>query len=297
MFQLLDAKRVRREDLADSASDESSSGDENDSPHAELRAKLHARLASALNLGEFLQAPITAPASAANEERHGQDSESSAAQEGHDAEDAEEAFEFRLFGTAQPPVKIVIPTDEMEGGPGGEGGMLRRRPVSYYLAHAPTPAQQAEFATAAVSGEDVLRRAQQRWWGMEMPWKVTHITAQTKTKGGRTVSVSFSPATANGASQGTEKERKKPNRRPGKKKRIAMRVKAREAQRRAEEEQKSKLTKEEAMREKKKKLNRQKNQKRRAKAKEAKMVNKSTSEMGEGETRDQDASSVASNDS
>ncbi|KAL2760519.1 hypothetical protein ACRALDRAFT_1059696 [Sodiomyces alcalophilus JCM 7366] len=162
----------------------------------------------------------------------------------------------------------------MDGGPGREGGMSRRRPLSYYIAHPPTPTQQAEFAFAAVSGEDVLHRAQQRWWGVEMPWKVTHITVQAKAGGG--------------GPQGTEKDGKNPNRRPGKKKRIAMRAKAREAQRRAGEEEKAKLTKEEALREKRIRLNRQKNQKRRAKAKEAKAADKTTeSEKGGGQARDQ----------
>lgn len=307
-------RSVRRADLADSASEGSSSSDENASLNAELRAKLQARLASSLNLGEFLQAPITAPAAAEKKEQpqsgrpdeqqqeDRQESEpptdvEAGTAEGHgQGADAEEAFEFRLFHTAQSPAKIVLPTDETEGGgPAGEGGMVRRRPLSYYIAHAPTPAQRAEIASAAVSGEDVLRRAQQRWWGMEMPWKVTQVTVQTKVKGGRSVSVSFPTTTAGGVPQGVESERKKPNRRPGKKKRIALRMKAREAQRKAEEEEKARLTKEEAIREKKKKLNRQKNQKRRAKAKEAKLANKATeSENGEGQTGDHDASSDTS---
>ncbi|KAF3359328.1 hypothetical protein VdG1_02351 [Verticillium dahliae VDG1] len=56
--------------------------------------------------------------------------------------------------------------------------------------------------------------------------------------------------------------------RPGQKKRLAMRTREREAKKKAEEAEKLKTSKEEQLREKKKRLNRQRKLKRRAKAKE-----------------------------
>ncbi|EGY17777.1 hypothetical protein VD0002_g7816 [Verticillium dahliae] len=256
MFELPEAKRVRREDLLDSASD-GSDVDEDDQHHAALRARLEAQLASA-----FTFAPIDtpssarAPAPAADQDSDGEAHRGQEKQQRQQEEEEEEEFEFRLFSSAKPAAKVILPDDD-EGAPRGEGAMLRRRPLRYYLAEPLTDAQRAEVEFAAVSAEDVFERAARRCWGMEMPWRVTHIDGAA---GAGTKKKAASSAT------GLREDGKR--KRPGQKKRLAMRTREREAKKKAEEAEKLKTSKEEQLREKKKRLNRQRKLKRRAKAKE-----------------------------
>ncbi|WYZ38883.1 hypothetical protein EsH8_III_000797 [Colletotrichum jinshuiense] len=248
MFELPDAKRVRREDLEASSEDEAAGhGDQQD---AELLAKLHARMAGMLDLSSTQTAPAATKGSAPTTE--------DPSPEAKDADDGPEEFEFRLFTTTDPATKIAL-VDEDELAMQGDGDMLRKRPMSYYIAEAPTSEEKAEFAFAAVSGEDVLGRAQQRWWGMEMPWRVTRVTAGAPKKGAK-------PTQEDGEEAGAAARR----RRPGKKKRVALRMKERERKKKSEEQEKAKMGKEEALKEKKKRLNRLKKLRKRAKAKEGK---------------------------
>ncbi|KAK2742138.1 hypothetical protein CKAH01_01565 [Colletotrichum kahawae] len=236
MFELPDAKRVRREDLQSDSEDEAPVRD--DAQDAALLAKLHARMAGMIDLGS-LERPSSTPKKNADKTM------------GDDAADEPEEFEFRLFSTA-PATKIAL-VDEDERAMEGDGDMVRKRPLSYYIAEEASAAAKEEFAAAAVSGEDVLERAKQRWWGMEMPWRVTTIPGKTKK-----------------TEQGGEDEEAARRRRPGKKKRIALRMKEREKKKKAEEAVQAKVGKEEALKEKKKRLNRAKKLRERAKAKEAK---------------------------
>ncbi|KAL0944063.1 nucleolar protein [Colletotrichum truncatum] len=261
MFELPDAKRVRREDLNSSSEDEAPQRD--DQQDAELLAKLHARMAGMLDLSSVeQQLPTTTttkkvkkalPKPAASK---GDDDDESQPEEKDDAEkgnDEPEEFEFRLFSTA--PVTKIALVDEDELALEKEGAMARKKPLSYYIAEEATPAAKEGFAFAAVTGEDVLERAKQRWWGMETPWRVTEIKTTPK-KG---------TETKDGENEETARRR-----RPGKKKRIALRMKEREKKKKAEEAVKAKTNKEEHLKEKKKRLNRLKKLRRRAKDKEAK---------------------------
>ncbi|KAF9881293.1 hypothetical protein CkaCkLH20_01443 [Colletotrichum karsti] len=271
MFELPDAKRVRREDLGGSDSeDEAPSRDEGQD--AELLAKLHARMAGMLDLGSIEQPaptpkkkttqvpPATKTTAASSDDSSDDDDEVA---EDKDAEMTEavaaepEEFEFRLFSTA-PATKIAL-VDEDELAFEGEGDMVRKRPLSYYLALEATPEEQAGFEEAAVSGEDVLERAKQRWWGMETPWRVIRVETGAK-KGDTTTS----------KKDGESEEAAARRRRPGKRKRIALRMKEREKKKKAEEEEKAKMGKEEALKEKKKRINRLKKLRKRKKDKEAK---------------------------
>ncbi|KAM0335816.1 hypothetical protein ACHAQA_000866 [Verticillium albo-atrum] len=241
MFDLPEAKRVRREDLAHAGSDAASTDNEDDQLHAALRAKLQAQLASTLTF-----APLDAPKAAT------QETPATDAQEGDQQHDEEE-FEFRLFSSAKPAAKVVLPDDD-EGAP-REGAMLRRRPLRYYITEELTAQQRAEIEFAAVSADDVLAGAARRWWGMEMPWRVTHVEVKGK------------PAAKKGtAAAGLREDGKR--KRPGQKKRLALRTREREGKRKAEEAERLKASKEEQLKEKKKRLNRQRKLKRRAKAKE-----------------------------
>ncbi|WDK12029.1 hypothetical protein CGRA01v4_03308 [Colletotrichum graminicola] len=259
MFELPDAKRVRREDLDDSSEDEASGHDEQQD--AELLAKLHARMAGMLDLSGIDQAPAMAAAEedAVMAEDPGRDTQ-------HD--DGPEEFEFRLFTTTDPATKIAL-VDEDERALLGDGAMLRGRPLSYYIAGEPTPEARAEMAFAAVSGDEVLARARQRWWGMEMPWRVTRVPGAS--------------GTAAAAAAGEEETAAARRRRPGKKKRVALRLRERERKKKAEEQEKAKMSKEEALKEKKKRLNRLKKLRKRAKAKEGK--------KGDGEGEDDESGS------
>lgn len=196
---------------------------------------------------------------------------------------AGEEFAFRLFSSTAPAAKVVIPDDD-EGRPTGDGAMDKRRPISYYITPEPTPRQREEFASAAVSGEDVLERAKQRCWGMEMPWRVTHVTAQEKLKG-------VQGAAAPNRTGDDEHESARKRKRPGKKKRITLRSREREAKKKAEEADKSKMSKEEHLKDKKKRLNRAKQLRRRAKAKDAKAAGGTAAGGGEREVADADSES------
>ncbi|KAM0285973.1 hypothetical protein ACHAQH_001162 [Verticillium albo-atrum] len=252
MFELPEAKRVRREDLVDSASD-ASSANEDDQHHAALRARLESQLASA-----FTFAPVDPPPAARKlpvATKETPESETQPGQQQPPEGDDEQEFEFRLFSSTKPAAKVILPDDD-EGAPRGEGAMLRRRPLRYYLAEALTDAQRAEVEFAAVSAEDVFKRAARRCWGMEMPWRVTHIEAKATAAKRTTASLTT----------GLREDGKR--KRPGQKKRLAMRMKEREAKKKAEEAENLKASKEEQLKEKKKRLNRQRKLKRRAKAKE-----------------------------
>ncbi|KAK2008726.1 hypothetical protein LZ32DRAFT_609109 [Colletotrichum eremochloae] len=275
MFELPDAKRVRREELDDSSEDEASGHDEQQD--AELLAKLHARMAGMLDLSGIDQAPTeTAAAAAADDDTAMTDGPGRDTQgDGDDDDNAPEEFEFRLFTTTDPTTKIAL-VDEDERALQGDGAMLRGRPLSYYIAGEPTPEARAELAFAAVSGDEVLARARQRWWGMEMPWRVTRIPSASgaAAESGKCVGEEEEEETAAAAAR---------RRRPGKKKRVALRVRERERKKKAEEQERAKLGKEEALKEKKKRLNRLKKLRKRAKAKEGKKGDGGAAEGDEGD--------------
>ncbi|KAK1672517.1 hypothetical protein BDP55DRAFT_695987 [Colletotrichum godetiae] len=255
MFELPDAKRVRREDLEGSSDDEGAG--HNKQQDADLLAKLHARMAGMLDLGDADQQAPT------------ETTEQPTTTDGETAKDDEpEEFEFRLFTTSNPATKIAL-VDEDERAMAGDGAMIRKRPLSYYIAGQPTSEVKAELAFSAVSGEEVLERAQRRWWGMEQPWRVTTIPGTTVSSSEKTAAESRAGANAGGTKEEADAAAAR-RRRPGKKKRLAIRVKRREREKKIEEEEKFKAGKEEALKEKKKRLNRLKKLRKRAKAKEGK---------------------------
>jgi hypothetical protein len=282
------AHRVRREDLRDS-SPESDSADE-DERRAVLEAKLRERFAKTFatdNLDAPPAArlaatpkPAPAPKQDSNEEDTEADEKETTKPAAKPQEPVEEEFEFRLFKSAAPPAKIVL-VEQNDDAPPPEGEMVRVRPLSYYIAEPLTAEEKEKIEFAALSGEEVLRRSTQRWWGMEMPWKVTHVSSAGKILRSETSRETMADQVERLTSADGEDGKIK-RRRMGKKRRIAMRTKDREAKKKAEAEDKSKMTKEEHLKEKKKRLNRLRKLKRRAKAKEGKGGEDDGSDSGDG---------------
>jgi len=202
----------------------------------------------------------------------------------------EETFEFRLFassakgGGAAVPQKVVLVPDDLEAVAGGGAFVVPSRPLSYYLPGDPTPEETEMFRTAAVSGEDVLLRSAQRCWGLEVPWRVTKVTATRKEMRALLANAPREEAVASSGGSDEDEaaaEVQQRKRRPGKKRRIALRTKERalhaaEKSRREklDAEEKMRVSKEEHLREKNKRLNREKKLKRRQKERDKKQASK-----------------------
>lgn len=261
---------MRRDELYGSSSE----GDDDRSEHgvedAEERARLNERLSSLLGLD--LSAPELAP-----EQRPDAAETLEEQGAGDDEGNHEEEFEFRLFSTsanAAAPAKVVLSASDDEDNVKGDGAFVQPvRPESYYLAGEATPEQQERYRSAAVTAEDVVEAASRRAWGLERPWRVVKISlTSTRPKTGPKA-VTGPTKAIDGAEDGAKRKR------PGKKRRIATRIKAKaekerqEVQRvKREEEEKLKISKAELLVEKKKRLNREKKLKRRAKEKEKKLA-------------------------
>lgn len=172
----------------------------------------------------------------------------------------EEEFEFRLFSTSAPTQHINL-AEEVHQGPA-----MSQRPVEFYVRGPLTEEEKARFRAAAVSGEEVVMGARGRAWGLEVPWRVVRIVGAIRGKKGRGAEAGkvVGEAKGKGEVEGEPKGRK----RPGKKRRIALRIKLKAAK----EEEAKKMSKGEHLKEKKKRLNREKKLKRRQKEKEKKMA-------------------------
>ncbi|KAJ9151432.1 hypothetical protein NKR19_g4966 [Coniochaeta hoffmannii] len=259
MFEVPDAKRVRRDELY------SSGGEGDEVSHAQddaaTRAKLNERLARMFSLD------AAAGISGAG------DSDEELPDAPADSGDQDQpAFEFRLFSTSGSAPKVVV-ADEDEG----DGTILSSRPKSFHLKEEFTEEELARAKEVAVDYADIVLGAQQRAWGLEVPWRVTKITL---TSGKTTIATSHK-----GSKTKVTTEETGTRKRPGKKRRVALRIKEKERkqkeeERKAREEEASKqrLTKEEHLREKKKRLNREKKLKRRQKEKEKKLAGKTGGE-------------------
>lgn len=264
---------MRRDELYGSSSDGGDDQSENGVEDAEERARLNERLSSMLGLD--LCAPEPAPAP-----KQGPD-----AADGHEPEgahghegDHEEEFEFRLFSApagASAPAKVVLSASDDEDAARGDGAFIQpARPESYYLAGEATPEQQERYRWSAITADDIAAGASKRAWGLERPWRVVKISLSSGKSSRRTTGLVTAATTASGdADDGPKRKR------PGKKRRIAVRIKARaekekrEADKaRREAEEKQRVSKEEHLLEKKKRLNREKKLKRRAKEKEKKLA-------------------------
>ncbi|KAF2840421.1 hypothetical protein M501DRAFT_1002775 [Patellaria atrata CBS 101060] len=228
MFEIPEAKRVRREDLYSPQSSPRSS------PDPELTELFHAHIQQefepttvVIEEAQHILAPI-----------------------GKQKDDNSPELEFRLFARTKndaqvAPQKIRLDSPTAEN---GEPGFINpERDKSYYLAD-PSSRESLEYDAVAVTGNEVSKWARKPCPGCVLPWRVTTITMKD-------VTVHL------GQPEGDAGPRKR--RRLGKKGRIVMR-KRRDA-RNAERDLASRLAAEEeaAEREKRTRRNREKKVKKR----------------------------------
>ncbi|KAK8226965.1 hypothetical protein HDK77DRAFT_121080 [Phyllosticta capitalensis] len=243
MFELPEAKRVRRDELHSPASSPRSS------PDPALADLLRAQLASRIDI-ELVDAPqpraIVEPSRDAD-----------------DAASEDEELEFRLFAAparnaatdgaaaaAAAPQKIRIKSPELEN---GDGGFVNpERPNSYYFYGQPNEELRRQLETAAVTGDQVMSWALQKWPGCALPWKVKTIALDRKAREALGISG------GNMTEPATEKRKRK-----GKKARIAIRTKLKAKAEAKEAQAKEKEEKELAERVKRAKRNREKKLKKR----------------------------------
>ncbi|KAI0457035.1 hypothetical protein F5B21DRAFT_107489 [Xylaria acuta] len=288
MFTLPEAKRVRRKDLDDSASASISSGEEEVGHYSEvklaLRAKLNAQLSGLLDFS-FRVEPKTQQQQVDRPEDQlqcrGPDPASDTQQEDENPE--EEAFTFRLFRDEALTHTVVLTNDEDPAALGDGGFVVPSRPRSYYVASPPSPRKVSEYRSVAVSAEYVLADAKRRRWGLEKPWRVTHITPNSNPASPKTIPGSAQEEEEEKGSAEKKKEEKKKTKRtrPGKKHRIVLRVREKAARDREETTKKLVLGKEQHLQEKKKRLNRERKLKRRQKEREKKAEARTTNPDGD----------------
>ncbi|KAI0122823.1 hypothetical protein BJ170DRAFT_113556 [Xylariales sp. AK1849] len=253
MFDLPDAKRVRREDLYDDASASEHEVSQDEQVENELRRKLDAQLSGLLHF-EF--SPTEAAAQQPRDTKsNGQREETQLVT----VEEPEEvAFEFRLFRDETPTHTVVIQQNDERASGAGEGGfVIPKRPSSYYVAEEPDQHAVERFKLTALNSDYIIENAKMRHWGLETPWKVTHISLKIR-----------HPDPNSGRKEAEPMEGKR--KRPGKKRRIILRTREKARKEKEEAANKHLVDKEEHLREKKKRLNREKKLKRRAKEKEKK---------------------------
>ncbi|CZT05620.1 hypothetical protein WAI453_004895 [Rhynchosporium graminicola] len=212
MFDLPDAKRIRRSDLLRSRSSSQSSDTSQTEANATL---LQAKLAAIYGPIEYDEPSPTqisiekgsssqVEGSIESEGRGGKRRRIETAQEEgrisspfsesqEDSEDEEDVterrrvrsptpeeheYEFSLFRThsSHPSSASQIQQPQtiiLSSSPGpGEGRILRSRPISHYIVDTADGAKRAQWEYAAVSGEDVLRGQERRAWGLEVRWRV-----------------------------------------------------------------------------------------------------------------------------
>lgn len=184
-------------------------------------------------------------------------------------------YEFRLFSTAGAPSKVTLEDDAT---PQGDGSLVHKRPLSFYMVSNTPSGIKQQYQAAAVSGEDVLRQSERRAWGLELPWKVKTIRMTIASKG------SGDSKTAIAKHGGPAMAQRK---RLGKKRRIAVRTREKVKKEREEAATKKAVDKEEHIKEKKKRLNRLKKLRKRAKNKEAKQVGGEDGDDSGGESGDE----------
>ncbi|KAJ2902992.1 hypothetical protein MKZ38_010576 [Zalerion maritima] len=244
MFEVPGAKRVRRDELPDSSKYERTTAGHalaTDEEYARLQAELGKQLSLDIVLDD---APTQSQAQ-----------EACGAPDNEPPNDAEEEFEFRLFSHANPDKKVLLRGDHEIIDPTA-GALSIKRPRSYYIADPPDQEQRKKFQHSALSGEDILRLSQSQKWGVQLPWRVKHISVDGIDK------LATAPATASNKGENTGAKK-----RLGKKSRIALRKGRKAGEEKKQLAEKQKLEKEEHLKEKKKRLNRIKKLRKRAKKK------------------------------
>lgn len=277
---------MRRKDLYEDNSSLSSSS--SSSPHhhknkyeeaEQARAELNARLSSLLAVQ-----PLDASSSSAN--RAGSPTSAQTPGRRWDGDtlagDDGEEFSFRLFSTSAPTQKVALIADHEKP---HQGPAISRRPIEHYIRGELSPEQVEAFRLAAVSAGDVVAGARSRAWGLEVPWRVKTVVLTSGEKGLVEVLKRHGGSGSEGGGEVLRTGRK----RPGKKRRIALRIKEKASKEAAKAAEAQKMTKEEHLREKKKRLNREKKLKRRQKEREKKLAGKGGEEDGGDQSDEEDS--------
>lgn len=268
---------MRRQDLRDSSEDDDVSHDD---ASAAIRARLDERMSGMFALDDLGTGASGKEVleSGGVGQADGQPDDDAAADGRPAAAEKEEAFEFRLFSTSDSARVVLAPEDDGIVGD-GEGGIASTRPVSFYVRGDLSPEERSGFQHAAVGYDDVLRAAGRRAWGLEVPWRVTHVTVKPGRCGDAAVEVRVGEGMA--AQQHAAEDPGK-RKRPGKKRRILLRTRERARKEKEEAAGKQKMAKEEHLKEKKKRLNRERKLKRRQKEREKKLAGKSETGVDRG---------------
>jgi len=284
--------RVRRKDLYEDNSSLSSFSSSSSSLHhhyhrknkneeeaEKARAELNARLSSLLAvqpLDSSSSSVSRVEASSASTPGRRWDGDTLAGDE------EEEFFSFRLFSTSAPTQKVALVADHEKP---HQGPAISRRPIEHYIRGELSLEQVEAFRLAAVSAGDVVAGARSRAWGLEVPWRVKTVVLTPGEKGLVKVLKRHGGSGSEGGGEVLGTGRK----RPGKKRRIALRTKEKASKEAAKAAEAQKMTKEEHLREKKKRLNREKKLKRRQKEREKKLAGKGGEEDGGDQSDEEDS--------
>lgn len=265
---------MRREDLYNSSSDE-------EAPHdyqwdSSLQEKLNLQFSDLLDLDLVADANLGAR-QAPQSQVVLDDANQTLADDGATEKPEEEIFTFRLFRDEEPLRKVVLKLRENEKD--GEGAfVVPSRPTSYFLAEE-LSSRAKEFQVAAVSANYLLEDATKRRWGLEKPWRVKTISIKTSKRNG-------TPTRSDSRTTTTETGKQK-RKRPGKKRRIILRVREKAKKEQLEAMRQQLVEREQHIKDKKQRLNRQKKLKRRAKEREKKQ---GTTDDAEPKQSDRDSS-------
>lgn len=273
---------MRRSDLYKRSQSSSPAPSE---PDPELEAQLRERLAS-LYSASFDPTPVSHTFTSKAERPPQKEVED------EEDDDAEQVFEFRLFSGGKgedkvkaEPQKITL---EDEEGEGGEGGFVRSRDPRVWIVGRAVGERKVQFETAAISGDEILRRRADRDWGLEIPWRVRVVKIREKLKPGQ----KGEKAVKELEEVVEEGKRKK----PGKKRRIVLRQRKKKIEEDKERRRKEKELKEETEKEKRTRRNREKKVKRRLKEKAKKAGGGRNGEEGDVAIGGQDVSLVGEDD-
>ncbi|SMR48058.1 unnamed protein product [Zymoseptoria tritici ST99CH_1A5] len=154
--------------------------------------------------------------------------------------------------------------------------VVSTRNLSYYFTDTSRPDERQTFEAAAVSGQDVIAHSRMIWPGCAYGWRVLHVKPTKKQR------QALARCDALYAKSDEDSEASSKRKRPGKQSRL--KIRAKQAAIRAEEEEKRKAAelKEAAEREKRTRRNREKQQKKRSREK-AKKAGEGTSEGNDGQ--------------
>jgi len=255
---------VRREDLNDTSSVESLASGE-DEERADLQRVLREKLQDVMGWDQHGSSfPSSTPSHGDLTSkgpagcRRDDSRDGGAATDDKGEEPAAEEFEFRLFRSAKPGMKVIL--EEERPFKPGDGGIIARRPASYYVKPPASAEERRRFETVSLTGDEVLARSSRPYWGLELPWRIVAKLEAANTA--KPLPLEGPKVVTKAAGEIGKRKR------PGKKRRIARRQKDRAAKQEQEQQEKEKITKEEHLKAKKKRLNHAKKMRARIKAKE-----------------------------